>query len=124
MPNLELFRGMTGDDILEILNRKWIRPNRHGEIYFGERQFERVIAFGADRRRKKAFAVRVMVTVPKEAKVARCATQGVPDTVVITTPKPLRAQVLEMHVRTLRDGFGEFEQVQGEWEIRRFLELI
>jgi len=117
-----LYHGADGDKILGILTWREIRPNETGEVFFSEWRPESVFMHGADRRRRASFATRLEVSIPHDLVQERRSTPGVLDTLVIRTSRPLRARVLELHVRRLHEGGAEVERVIGETAIRRFLE--
>jgi hypothetical protein len=76
---------------------------------------------GADMRRKMTFAVKVRVSIPPEATIERAATAGVADTLIVTTPRPLIAEILELYVR--QPGSGTAKNVKGRLEIAKFLKI-
>ncbi len=98
----ELYHGTNGDNILHIIHQGVLRPNPEGKIYFSESRFDSVLMHGADTRRKATFALKLRVTIPATVALQKDATQGVSDSVIVTTAMPLAVQVLELYVRELR----------------------
>ncbi len=118
----QLFQGSDGDSILSILNSRQIRPNSAGEVFFSEHRPESVFMHGADRRRKASFAIKLEVSIPADVQQVRRTTAGVLDTLVVVTPRPLMARVLELYVRRLAEGRGEMKRIIGEADIRQHLQ--
>jgi hypothetical protein len=114
-----LYHGTSGDNILEIIRQHALRPNEAGKLYFSEFRFDSVLMHGGDMRRKATFAIKVMVTIPPEVVLQRTATQGVSDTLVITTGEPLKVQVVELFVR--RPRAATTEVIKGEANIIKYL---
>ena len=100
----DLYHGTNGDNILEIIRLGALKPNSDGKLFFSERRFDSVLMHGADLRRKVTLAIKLRVTIAPPAVVQQAATAGVPDTLVVSTSIPLRAQVLELYVREPRDS--------------------
>jgi hypothetical protein len=117
----ELFHGTDGDNINAIMREGQLRPNRDGKLYFSERRFDSVLMHGADIKRKATFAVKLRVSIPPATSVARAATAGVADTLVVTTSIPLRAEVLELYVREPRAT--TVKTIKGRMEIAKFLSM-
>jgi hypothetical protein len=119
MQNRDLFHGTTGDNILAILRKGAIWPDLDGKIYFSEWRFDSVLMHGADRKRKAAYAVKIRVTIPSTATPQKTSTPGVTDTLVITTPVPLRCDVLELYIREARSR--TVKKIAGEAAIKEYL---
>jgi hypothetical protein len=96
-----------------------LRPNHEGKIYCSERRFDSVLMHGADVKRKATFAIKVRVTLPTTASVARAATAGVADTLLITTMLPVTAEVLELYIREPRAT--SVTTMRGRIDITKFL---
>jgi hypothetical protein len=114
----ELYHGGNGDKILEIIQSGQIQPDWEHKLYFSE---DRDSAFmhGPDSKRKLTFVVKVRVQIPPETNLERTATPGVSRTLKLTTSTPIRAEVLELYIRTPRSS--TVQVVHGSSQVQRFL---
>jgi hypothetical protein len=94
-----LYHGTNGDNVLKIIHEGKLRPNQQGIVQFSQNTPASVLMHGPDKKRKAAFAIKVLIDLPSGATCKREATAGVVDTVTVITPTPLPAQVLELYVR-------------------------
>jgi hypothetical protein len=76
---------------------------------------------GADIRRKATFAVKLRVSIPPAASLARAATAGVADTLIVATSIPVRAEVLELYIRESRAT--TVKTIKSRMEIAKFLSM-
>jgi hypothetical protein len=100
----ELYHGTDGDNILGIIRSRSVMPNRDGKIFFSENNFSSVLMHGPDEKRKASFALKLRVTIPNHATLTRKSTDGVTDTLEVSTAVSLHADVLELYVRDLPSG--------------------
>jgi hypothetical protein len=122
METRELYHGTTGDNILQILRYRQMRPNAEGKIFFSQRRYDSVLMHGADKKRMLTFAIKARVHVPEGATLDLGATPGVADTLVLNTTGPVTAEVLDLYVRKPRAS--QVETVHGATNIERFLKRM
>ena len=119
-----LFHGASGDAILGIIDAGAMHPGADRKIYFSKWGWEHVLMHGADRRRAAAFVIKLKVQIPLGAQTYRTATPGVPDTFVIETTEPVRAEVLELVARHPSGDRGfRIRTIRGLDEIRDYLHI-
>lgn len=80
-----------------------------------------MLMHGADLQRKAAFAVMLSVEIPDDAGTFVTETAGVADTLVVTTARPLTAEVLELYIRKPTPDGMTTEQVAGARPIKTLL---
>jgi hypothetical protein len=114
-----LYHGTNGDNILLIIESGAFRPGPDGRIFFGQHDWSRVLQYGADARRKAAFAITVSVEMADGAAVQHLSTPGVPSTLVVITTDPLPATVHELYVR--KPGNPHPIQIVGAAAIEQYL---
>jgi hypothetical protein len=117
----ELYHGTKGDNILEIIRLHVLKPNSEGKLFFSEHRFDSVLMHGADLRRKATFAVKLRVTIVPPATLQQVATEGVSDTLIVSTTMPLPVQILELYVREPRAS--TVKTIRGMAEIRKYLSV-
>ena len=109
---LDVYHGTKGDDILTIIKRGVLRPNKSGEIYFVQHDVTGAMQYGVDESRMACYAIRVRVEVPLTATMEQLERSGAPrDTLRVTTPLPIKAEVTEMYIRT--PGQAQLRTIKG-----------
>lgn len=119
MERRELYHGTNGDNILQILRSRRMRPNISGKIFFSEHRFDSAFMHGPDLKRKLTFAIKVRVRIPNGATLQRSSTPGVASTLVLNTETALFVEVLDLYVR--KPQGGPIETIHGKAAIERFL---
>jgi hypothetical protein len=119
MERHELYHGTNGDNILQILRSRRMRPNISGKIFFSQHRFDSAFMHGPDLKRKLTFVIKVRVKVPNGATLQRYSTPGVASTLVLNTETALFAEVLDLYVR--KPQGGPIETIHGKAAIERFL---
>ena len=115
----ELYHGTNGDNILQILRSRRMRPNISGKIFFSQHRFDSAFMHGPDLKRKLTFVIRVRVKIPNGTTLQRYPTPGVASTLVLNTETAVFAEVLDLYVR--KPQGGPIETVHGKAAIERFL---
>jgi len=118
----ELYHGTKGDNVLRILRGGVIRP-KDGQIFFCKQdsQLQTLFVHGADASRDAAFVIKVKVHIPGHDQLKPRVTPGVPDTWVLTTSTPVKAEIEALLIRR-RPG-QPFATVTGFAESNNVLHL-
>ena len=95
----EFYHGANGDKILHIIRLGVLWPDAEHKLYFSPWRFDSVLMHGGDMKRNATFATKLQVKIPEDAVLKQQPTEGVPDTLIITTSRPLEAVVLELYIR-------------------------
>jgi hypothetical protein len=119
MERRELFHGTNGDNILEILRSRRMRPNISGKIFFSEHRFDSAFMHGPDLKRKLTFVIKARVRIPEGTTLQRYSTPGVAGTLVLNTETAVFVKVLDLYVR--KPQGGPIETIHGRIAIERFL---
>jgi hypothetical protein len=114
------FQGTKGDSILSIMDDQALRPDA-GKVYLSK-TMEPTLMHGGDLSRGEAYSIRVVATLPDDARVENTSTQGVPQTTIIHTRTSVPVQVTNLYIRR-RNEDGEFsvKVIEGEDRIREYL---
>jgi hypothetical protein len=115
----DLFHGTNGDNILQIMQDKLLKPS-DGKLFFSEGRPDSVLMHGADVKRKLTFAIKARVQIPAGVELLRHSTPGVADTLVLKTTAAVPVEILELYVR--RPQATSLEVVSGAEAIKRFLD--
>ena len=110
-----LYHGTKGDNILSIARTGQMLPGADGKIFFARYNWANALMHGVDERRKASCVIKVRVWIPPHSVRLYTETRGVSDTLIVHTATPLKAEILEMHVRQLAEQ-GEpyvFKHLQG-----------
>jgi len=123
MPIEVLYHGTNGDNALRILRQGIMRP-RDGRIFFckHESQLPTLFMHGADTSRHAAFVIRAKVHIPAHDQFKAVATPGVPDTWVLRTHAPVKAEIDALLIR--RKPGELVSTVTGPREINNVLLLM
>jgi hypothetical protein len=124
MTTQELYHRTKGDNILHILREGVIRP-KDGQIFFckWESQLHTLFVHGVDDFRDgHAFVIKVKVHFHSHDQLQPCVTSGVPDTWVLSTSTPVKAEIEALLIRR-RPG-QPVETVIGSTEINNLLQLM
>jgi hypothetical protein len=119
MARERVFHGTDGDNILSIIASGEMRPGADHRLFFSRYDWAPVLQYGADRKRKAAFAVEVELELAASASVQRTSTPGVLNTFVVLTTSAVPARVLELFVR--EPGASRVARIPGADAISQYL---